>query len=569
MGADDVKGVELVLGPGAELSGVVRDHDGAPLAGALVAADVRETDRPTLFERPWPVARSGRDGAFKLRGLPGGSAALRAQLPGRDDARSPRFALAPGQQRSLDLRFDARRDSYVEGTVARPGAAIPQGARVVAGWTEDTGFGVHHALIAADGRFRIGPLPPGRIMLVATLRPAGALVIASGAPHQTEVTIEEGKSVTGVSLRLPRESLAVAGRVLSPDGSPLEGAHVTAEPNIDGEQWLFGEATPETRADADGRFVLPNLEPGSYTVRVVFAGYVPYRAEVAAAKGRPLEVKLTRGGRVRGEVTDVDARPAARFSLRALSRDVASDERAPMQEVHDPRGRFELSALAPGSYQIEAVTDDGRVARSGLVRVAPDQVTDVHLRLERGGKLELRVVDLESGQPLPASEITVEDGGQILARARSDAGGRALVQGLPRVRGLVIRVSAPGGGHIAERIKTAGTAIPGGAAGPIEVRLARRDPERWRVGVAPGTVGMGIDREGHQLLITQVMPDGAAARAGVTAGAEIVAVDGRAVEGCGPHAVVDLIRGAPGSPVTLGLRTASGTRQVTLTRGAR
>lgn len=69
-----------------------------------------------------------------------------------------------------------------------------------------------------------------------------------------------------------------------------------------------------------------------------------------------------------------------------------------------------------------------------------------------------------------------------------------------------------------------------------------------------------------QLIIRAVHPSGPAARAGLTHGEEIVAVDGNPVAGKTYQEVVGLIRGEVGSSVKLALRGPQGERTVSLMR---
>jgi membrane-associated protease RseP (regulator of RpoE activity) len=71
-----------------------------------------------------------------------------------------------------------------------------------------------------------------------------------------------------------------------------------------------------------------------------------------------------------------------------------------------------------------------------------------------------------------------------------------------------------------------------------------------------------------QLIIRAVHPSGPAARAGLTHGEEIIAVDGEPVAGKTYQEVVGLIRGEIGSSVKLALQGPQGERTVSLMRAS-
>ncbi|MGE0475723.1 MAG: PDZ domain-containing protein [Nitrospirales bacterium] len=71
-----------------------------------------------------------------------------------------------------------------------------------------------------------------------------------------------------------------------------------------------------------------------------------------------------------------------------------------------------------------------------------------------------------------------------------------------------------------------------------------------------------------QLIIRAVHPSGPAARAGLTHGEEIIAVDGEPVAGKTYQEVVGLIRGEIGSSVKLSLKGPQGERMISLMRAS-
>lgn len=74
----------------------------------------------------------------------------------------------------------------------------------------------------------------------------------------------------------------IAGRVLEDTGDPLPGANV-----------LITDTDRGTSADASGTFELTGLEPGTYTLRASFVGYLASAQDVRVEAGETSEVRLT------------------------------------------------------------------------------------------------------------------------------------------------------------------------------------------------------------------------------------------------------------------------------------
>lgn len=82
-----------------------------------------------------------------------------------------------------------------------------------------------------------------------------------------------------------------------------------------------------------------------------------------------------------------------------------------------------------------------------------------------------------------------------------------------------------------------------------------------------GGIGVQIDASTGVPVVVAVSPDGPAAQAGISAGDQIVAIDGKATAGWTQQAVADAVRGPNASTITVTVdRTGSSPRTLTLTR---
>jgi len=108
-------------------------------------------------------------------------------------------------------------------------------------------------------------------------------------------------------------------------------------------------------------------------------------------------------------------------------------------------------------------------------------------------------------------------------------------------------------------------ADPQGAVyAPLELTRYHRDLHGEHSGI-----GIQVDVVQGRMVVTDVTATGPAGRAGVQIGDTVVDVGGRAVVGSTPDQIVERLRGAPGTAVTLALRRADGTvERLSLARDA-
>jgi RNA polymerase sigma-70 factor (ECF subfamily) len=294
----DLDGIDVVLEDGASVTGLVVDASGAPVAGAVVWTHVQQPDHAPIMKRSGLGSRTDGSGRFRIRGLAAGTVRLNASHIDRGSAEPTSFPLTRGQNKEVRLRLGF--SGSIEGVVRRDDGKPAAGVRVVAAWQEGNTFHAVHASAAADGSFRVAPLPAATVRLVATPRRSGDLVVGQGLANQGVFDLREGESRTGAVLVLPSASLAVRGRVRGPDGSPLEGARISAAPEMGmgtGSEWLLltGDRA-EVRSDVDGRFALPELDPGLHTVTVSYAGFPSKTLKAISAGTQDLQVQLEAGG---------------------------------------------------------------------------------------------------------------------------------------------------------------------------------------------------------------------------------------------------------------------------------
>jgi protocatechuate 3,4-dioxygenase beta subunit len=376
---------DLRLVPGARLTGRVVERGGKqPVAGASVS--LTSASRQD-FRVPRDTKSDGA-GQFELGGLEPGSyevMARRGTLIGAGKV----VALAVAQ--SLD-------DVIVE---------VDRGYVVSGRVKDEGGAGLGNVRVSAS---RTGP-PYGQAARTRT-NPDGSYALEGMLPGEYRVGVnEEGRGlsmtrarvlaadVTGVDLVVPPAS-KISGRVLSPEGRPVEGATVQATFDVTmggGGTLTSGEGTG---TGPDGSFQLKRIPAGSLRVSARHEDYGAASVgpqPVKAGEVKTLTLTLKKGATITGTVKTDEGRPAADVRVSALLRgpSMMSDS---AEDITGPDGRYRLTGLSGGRVTVAA----HRGSRpSWGASETPDHK---FVTLAEG---EERVVDLVVGPPGTAIQGTV------------------------------------------------------------------------------------------------------------------------------------------------------------------
>lgn len=189
----------------------------------------------------------------------------RYSLAANNDTPSETFPLANGQKRDFNFQLNELRAPSVadvavtppasENTGTASGQIVDENKQPLAGATVtlyDVSGGMGRVVNTkesdANGRFRFeGLRPDSKISLSAWLKGYGAM----------SYRISKRGKTTIFSMTMPRASATLRGVVIEEDGQPTQNFRV--EP--------FG-FSPSARTDAQGRFLLRQIEPGATGVRV-------------------------------------------------------------------------------------------------------------------------------------------------------------------------------------------------------------------------------------------------------------------------------------------------------------
>jgi protocatechuate 3,4-dioxygenase beta subunit len=349
--AEEVSGT-FVLEPGVTLSGRLIGPRGVPVGGRVSVGEIAGLEPPAALNGLLTV-EAGSDGRFRLDHVPPG--------PGLLKILSPR--LVP-----RSVLFDASTGSLlVLGDVAlEPGLTIAGRVRNKGGSPiadADVACAPSQGTTAADGSFLIGGLSPGPCHLVVN------------APGFSPLEASYPAGASNLDLVL-MPAAVLRGRVVDDRGAPMEAARVTAQ--------IPKGSYRRTSTDASGRFSFDDLSAGTYVVEASVAGWASQNVSgVRVNPPSPVELgdlRLTKGGTVRGTVADTSGKPVVGASVTSTDWQRAST---------DETGAFLLTGLRPGPVAVDVSHPSFAPSRKVIPDVDPlGAPSEVSLVLGAGGRID-------------------------------------------------------------------------------------------------------------------------------------------------------------------------------------
>ncbi len=344
----DVDGGEthviLSVSPGATLRGRVVDGSKTPVTGIHVTA----ANASVLHGATTVTDEAGQ---FELTGLPVGEVAVYAHTGAEDPI--PLEGAADGKIR---LRLAADADDTVELVVAElvgtiSGRTLDDAGPVVDAYVLAAFSGLGRGRISSEtsprtsalsdeeGRFALTGLPGGRYDLDAHRQGGAGRAVARDVATGSTVDL---RLVPGCSLR---GTIGVAGAL--PARFSVTATSIDARASY-----------AETFMHTDGRWRIPQLEQGTYTVVARADGAASKRTRVECTDvDESIVLELEATGVLRGRLVDAETSEGVAEHLVALA--VAG---APFHGVYEgesvvtgPDGAFELTDVAAGAHVVLAV----------------------------------------------------------------------------------------------------------------------------------------------------------------------------------------------------------------------
>ena len=397
--------VNVILRPGGTIEGVVRDaENGEPIADAWVPVR-RWGHRTFSFDRgSWEGERTDAQGRFRVPGLSPGTYRLSASGPGDRVHFRSEVTLTAGATVPVELKMWEWLPTTVTGRVLRPDGRTPAPlAYVSIGPTETP------VRTDADGRFELTAL---RELFRVKARKVGYglstsnwLHPAPGQPPQGLVlTLAEAGTVSGRIIwdgppETPEDVVVMA---LSPEESV---ARITLNfpPFYHTNQMFYRP----TRPDAEGRFTLTDVTVGPNHL-VVFVNNIPrlvqqgVRVELGQATAELILKVPPARGQISGTITAAESgTPLSRVDVTVFNEWFGDYHR---RSRTDDKGRYTLSGLPAGTYQVFADPPHRASRASPEVTVDNDSVERVDFLLTSGGKVTGTIRGAD-GKPVPLAAV--------------------------------------------------------------------------------------------------------------------------------------------------------------------
>src|SRR5262245_2231105 len=256
---------------------------GQPVAGVEVGVGGVTRDGRYSGGYSGSGARSGPNGEFRLFGVMPGKYAILARP---DEQIGGGFISDPviveiSEDAMIGVEVRVRQGASISGVVVIEGTNDPKiQAKLsqvsLSAFVRSTGQGPTapsrgFARVNADGSFRISGLQSGKVAISTFGSPdmrglAIARIEHNGAPASEGIEVDAGEQVTGVRVVLVYGTLAIRGEFRIVGGALPAGYRFFASARRVDQP---AQNPPGAEVDARGQFVIENLPPGEYEIRVV------------------------------------------------------------------------------------------------------------------------------------------------------------------------------------------------------------------------------------------------------------------------------------------------------------
>ncbi|MED1796757.1 carboxypeptidase regulatory-like domain-containing protein [Brevibacillus nitrificans] len=422
--------ITLNVVPSGSVAGIVIDQStNIPLAGVTVQL---YDSNPVLIG----TTTSDANGAYSFTGLTPAEYSLVATLATYDQ-KIQFVTVSPGLTTTSTILLSPTPGS-VSGTVTDQGTFPIPGALVKL--VNGAGVTLAQTTTGALGNYQFLSVAPGTYTVT---------VSADTFQSDTAAILVNKAQTTIYQVVLQSSSATLSGTVTGPGSVPLPGALVDVLNQT-------GIPVTETLTDALGNYLLNNLAPGIYQIRVSAAGFSSQLAGVSLEAGdsKNLSFHLSAlPGTVSGTITDAETlAEIPNSSVKILT----NEGIAVRSTTTDVSGDYTISSLPAGTYVL-VVSAQGYASKTIGIQVTAGGTTTADLSLDiQAGVLNGTVTD--AGMSSIAGALVVAFKGTVpVAQALTDGSGSFSFSHL-----------APGTYFVTVSADTYATAVLGATVFPLQ-----------------------------------------------------------------------------------------------------
>lgn len=473
------------------------------------------------------------DGAYQCDGLDDGEHDLSADVP-TGEWGSATVTVVRGETATLDIPLTYA--AAICGRIVDETSAPVSGLEVRVAEQKTGDFGMDFT--AGDGTFCTRQLTGGTYEVAIY---AGPRLIAPLTPLAPVVVGARETKMLAIAITAPR--LSITGTVRDPHGAPVVDAivRVLSADRIGSPSMSQGLPSSIAITDEAGMFTLNKLAPGEYRLVATARDGSDVIKEPVPAGARDVAITLAAAGRIEGELVGFTTPPTITGVMPGADR--------AFFEAEVNGARFRSSGLTPGTYVLMATTD-AREADTQQVVVRPGETTHATLTNRGTATIAGVVRDFKTRAPVPGLRCS--------AMARQGSAIGAVFMGpdeaVPTDAHGAFRLTSPAG--------EISVVCMGGNRSGNRLTVAARDQTTNTdvltvalTQIVPGTIDAELEWLGRH--VTELVKDGAAAKAGLAVGDEVIAVDGQSVVDLVSREILLLITQRP----------AGSTAQLTILRG--
>ena len=421
--------LEFVLNEGGAITGKVVSEEGEPVPEVMVTAEYHSN----ILHSVW--GKTDRNGVYRIPRLAEGMYSMRVNVRYSPSAYGKLVADPEGADRVARVREGETRGGV--DFVLIPGRRVS--GRITYRETGKPAARISVTLMGRDsmdtmtdeeGRYTFSGVPPGRYWVTTDLEGYAGM----SCHRFFDVTMEEDVRDMDVAL-IHKGALSVV--VQDEEGHPIPGARVRYEGA--GELYGMPGQPSEDRTDREGRCRYEGVCTEWPEPEMLWADHPEYAFGVLLVEpirereDREIILTLSRGGTLKGRVTDWEGEPVSGARIRILGpvEHPVWDPKITRTAFTDRRGAYRAEHLPIGALKV--VVDHVRplfIPEASTVEIRRGKVTTWDVSVRRGGTLLGRVVDRQ-GRPVGGVAVEVSPRGFHQWEIRTDGDGFYRADHLP------------------------------------------------------------------------------------------------------------------------------------------